>query len=78
MPRFRDTETIKTPLQKVQLVTRPGRPAMKFVDVGGKFIEVDERLRRIADGERRSRIKIRQAEEKKAAISRRRKLVRND
>jgi hypothetical protein len=57
MPRFKDTETIKTPRQRVQLAERPGRPAIKFINVGGKFIEVEERLRRIADGERRSKKK---------------------
>lgn len=55
MPRFKDTETIKTPKNKIQIITRPGRPSLKLVDVGGKFIEVEERLRRIGDAERRAK-----------------------
>lgn len=54
MQRFKDT-----PDDKVKIVSKPGRPTMKFVDVGGKFINVDERLRRIAESERRARIKAR-------------------
>jgi hypothetical protein len=41
----------------VQLVEREGRPAVKFVDVGGKFLNVDERMQRIKDGERRRKVK---------------------
>lgn len=68
MPRIKDTETIKTPKSKIQIITKPGRPDLKFVDVGGKFIEVDERLRRMAEAERRAKIKVKKAIEKKAEI----------
>ncbi|KAF8079092.1 eukaryotic mitochondrial regulator protein-domain-containing protein [Lyophyllum atratum] len=67
MPRIKDNTT-QTPKEKVQVVTKTGRPSTKFVDVGGHFIEVDERLRRIAESERRAKIKARRAEESKAAI----------
>lgn len=48
------------PTETVQIVSKPGRPTIQFVDVGGKYIEVEERLRRIAEGERRAKIKDRQ------------------
>ncbi|KAF5384920.1 hypothetical protein D9615_001121 [Tricholomella constricta] len=71
MPRVKDSIT-RTPKEKVQVVTKDGRPSMKFVDVGGHFIEVDERLRRIAESERRAKINARKVEEKKAAALERR------
>ncbi|KAJ7684000.1 eukaryotic mitochondrial regulator protein-domain-containing protein, partial [Mycena rosella] len=52
MPRFKDSRTIKSPRAKVQTVERSGRPPVHFVDVGGKFIDVQERLRRLALAER--------------------------
>lgn len=70
MPRFRNTPTIKTPRNKVQIISKKGRPQLKFVDVGGKFLEVDERLRRIADAERRAKRAAEKAAEKKAARTR--------
>ncbi|RDB29607.1 hypothetical protein Hypma_016018 [Hypsizygus marmoreus] len=68
MPRVPDTDFIQTPRKKVQTVVKPGRPTIKFVDVGGHFIDVHDRVRRIAESERRAKIKLRKAEEKKAAI----------
>ncbi|KAF7337691.1 hypothetical protein MSAN_02242600 [Mycena sanguinolenta] len=53
MPRFKDTDTIKSPRQKVQTIVREGRLPIHFVDVGGKFLNVEERLKRMAGGERR-------------------------
>ena len=72
MPRIKDTDTIKTPKTKVQVSEMPGRPTIKFVDVGGKFINVEERLRKVAQAERRARITARKAQEKKAALLERR------
>jgi hypothetical protein len=54
MKRFSDT-----PLEKVKIVEKPGRPTMKFIDVGGKFMDVDERLRRMAESQRRAKVKAR-------------------
>lgn len=64
MPRLKDTDTIKTPRKKVQIVAKEGRPTIHFVDVGGKFLDVDDRLRRMAESERRTQFK-----QKKAATS---------
>ena len=66
MPHIKDTDTIKTPKSKVQVSQAPGRPAIKFVDVGGKLIDVEERLRKVAQAERRAKITARKAQEKKA------------
>jgi len=68
MPRIKDTEVIKTPKSKIQVSTKSGRPTIKFVDVGGKFINVDERLRRITEGKRRAKVTARKAEDKRAAL----------
>ncbi|KAI0334345.1 hypothetical protein GY45DRAFT_1334257 [Cubamyces sp. BRFM 1775] len=40
-----------------QIVERPGRPTMRFVDVGAKFLDVDDRLKRIRAAKRRSQMK---------------------
>ncbi|KAH9897818.1 eukaryotic mitochondrial regulator protein-domain-containing protein [Cubamyces lactineus] len=40
-----------------RVVERPGRPTMRFVDVGAKFLDVDDRLRRISAAKRRSQMK---------------------
>ncbi|GLB43498.1 putative eukaryotic mitochondrial regulator protein [Lyophyllum shimeji] len=69
MPRVNDPTT-RTPKEKVQVVTKSGRPSIKFTDVGGHFIEVDERLRRITESERRAQLKAKKAEESSAAIQR--------
>lgn len=68
MPHLKDTGTIKTPKSKVQVSKAPGRPTIEFVDVGGKFIDVEARLRKIAQAERRAKINARKAEEKQAAL----------
>jgi len=64
MPRFKDTDTIKSPRQKVQTVVRDGRLPIHFVDVGGKFLQAEERLRRMAGAERRHSIRARRSGEK--------------
>ncbi|KAJ7492125.1 eukaryotic mitochondrial regulator protein-domain-containing protein [Mycena latifolia] len=64
MPRFKDTPTIKSPRQKVQTIVRAGRLPIHFVDVGGKFIDVQERLKRLAMAERRNMFSARKSEEK--------------
>ncbi|KAJ6623165.1 eukaryotic mitochondrial regulator protein-domain-containing protein [Mycena sp. CBHHK59/15] len=64
MPRFKDTDVIKSPRQKIQRVVREGRMPIHFVDVGGKFIDVDERLRRMAVAERRGHLHARRSDEK--------------
>lgn len=61
MPRFKDTPTIKSPRQKVQTVVRDGRLPMRFVDVGGRFMIAEERVRRMAAAERRQEGKARRS-----------------
>lgn len=48
LPRIKDTETIKSPRKRVQVVTKSGRPAIMFVDVGGQFMDDDEQKKRAA------------------------------
>jgi hypothetical protein len=72
MPHLKDTETIRTPKSRVQVSVAPGRPTIKFVDVGGKFIDVEERLRKIAQAERRAKINASKAKEKEDALLERR------
>lgn len=38
------------------IVERGNRPSIKFVDVGGKFLDVKDRRRRMQEGERRSQL----------------------
>ncbi|KAF7302924.1 hypothetical protein MKEN_01254800 [Mycena kentingensis (nom. inval.)] len=53
MPRFRDTPTIKSPRVRVQTVRRAGHLPMRFVDVGGRFIDVQARELRMSKAQRR-------------------------
>ncbi|KNZ76372.1 37S ribosomal protein S35, mitochondrial [Termitomyces sp. J132] len=81
MPRVKDTTT-QTPKEKVQIVVKPGRPSMKFVDVGGHFIEVHKRVKRIAESKRRAKeVKLRPArkearETRRQAKEERRRLLK--
>lgn len=55
-------------VDKVKLIVRDNRPNVKFVDVGGRFLDVDDRLRRIRECERRSKIRTRKREQKKEEL----------
>ncbi|TFY83511.1 hypothetical protein EWM64_g495 [Hericium alpestre] len=39
----------------------PGRPTLKFVDVGGKFVDPKDRQRRMKESERRARVRAKKA-----------------
>ncbi|KAJ7597352.1 eukaryotic mitochondrial regulator protein-domain-containing protein [Mycena floridula] len=39
LPRIKDTDTIKSPHKRVQVVTKEGRPPVMFVDMGGEFMD---------------------------------------
>ncbi|KAM6498579.1 Eukaryotic mitochondrial regulator domain containing protein [Amanita muscaria] len=65
--RIRDTEFIKTPQEKTQVVTKLGRPAFEFHDVGSKFLDSSERAHRMAIAERRARVR-KEKRVKEAAI----------
>ncbi|KAI9057780.1 hypothetical protein FKP32DRAFT_1597999 [Trametes sanguinea] len=45
--------------QPARVIERPGRPTIRFVDVGAKFIDVDDRLKRINAAKRRQLMKRR-------------------
>ncbi|PFH52346.1 hypothetical protein AMATHDRAFT_140294 [Amanita thiersii Skay4041] len=57
MPRIKDTEYMKTPREKVQVIKKTGRPTIELVDIGSKFLNADERLKRMAVAERRARVR---------------------
>jgi hypothetical protein len=59
MPRFERNPP------KVNWVKREGRSTIKFIDVGGKFMDVRDRLNRNKEGERRRRIRQKKAEKAK-------------
>ncbi len=44
------------------IVARNSRPSLKFVDVGGKFLDVEDRKRRLRASERRSKLRARRSE----------------
>ncbi|KAJ7175834.1 eukaryotic mitochondrial regulator protein-domain-containing protein [Mycena filopes] len=64
MPRFKDTATIKSPRAKVQIVERERRLPIHFVDVGGRFLDVEERVGRMGMAGRRKVLVGRRSEEK--------------
>ena len=53
----RDVSDNLLDISKQLIVERGNRPAMKFIDVGGKFIDVKDRRRRMSEGARRSRLR---------------------
>jgi hypothetical protein len=62
VPRFPDFLNNPPP---VQLVEREGRPAVRFVDVGGKFLDVRDRKERIKAAERRKRAREKKLTQKR-------------
>ncbi|KAF7302501.1 hypothetical protein HMN09_00884400 [Mycena chlorophos] len=64
MPRFKDTEHIKSPRQKVQVVEKEGKLPFHFVDIGGRFIDVRAREARMTAAGRRHAFSARRSEEK--------------
>lgn len=50
---------ISTETAPEHVVERAGRPTMRFVDVGVKFLDVDDRLKRVNAAKRRSLMKRR-------------------
>ncbi|KAJ3510752.1 hypothetical protein NMY22_g15876 [Coprinellus aureogranulatus] len=48
MPRVPDTEWMTRPKSKVVRLERENRPTLQFIDVGAKFMDVNERIQRIA------------------------------
>jgi predicted secreted acid phosphatase len=67
LPLIKDTEFIKTPRQRIQVVERPGRPTMVFTDVGGKYMDFEAEAKRAVAADRRAVLK-----EKRRLKSRRR------
>jgi hypothetical protein len=45
---------MKRPSESVIIRQRVGRPALQFVDVGAKFMDVNERVKQISQASRRS------------------------
>ncbi|KAG6831323.1 hypothetical protein H0H92_011238 [Tricholoma furcatifolium] len=62
VPRV-DDPTTQTP-EKVQVISKNGRPSVKFVDVGGHFINVNERVKRLNAAARNRDIAVRKADER--------------
>ncbi|CCM03643.1 uncharacterized protein FIBRA_05787 [Fibroporia radiculosa] len=46
------------------IINVPGRPSWQFVDVGGKYVDVDDRIRRLKESERRSVLKVKRRQRK--------------
>ncbi|KAI0363051.1 hypothetical protein BV20DRAFT_1007847 [Pilatotrama ljubarskyi] len=55
--KLKKLRNLNTEPQPAQVLERPGRPTMRFVDVGAKFIDVDDRLKRISAAKRRTLMK---------------------
>ncbi|KAG2118122.1 uncharacterized protein F5147DRAFT_670011 [Suillus discolor] len=47
---------------KTTIVERPGRPAIKFIDVGNMFLDIKEQERRVKESERRAKVRSRRKE----------------
>jgi hypothetical protein len=53
--------------EKVKMVAPPGRPMIKFVDIGGKYIDKHDRLARIKRWKHKGMLKTRKREKNKLA-----------
>jgi hypothetical protein len=62
LPNIPDTDTIKTPKEPVQLSMSEGRPTIKFVDVGTKFLDPIAEEQRLAKIDRRVRQRTKKLE----------------
>ncbi|TEB38771.1 hypothetical protein FA13DRAFT_1760958 [Coprinellus micaceus] len=65
MPRVPDTQWLTRPHSKVVRLERKDRPALEFVDVGAKFMDINDRIRRIAAAGRKARRRRTVAEAKR-------------
>ena len=54
-PSAKESKTL--PLENPTKYQREGRPSIVFKDVGGKFLDVEDRTRRIHEAERRQKAK---------------------
>ncbi|KAH6917095.1 eukaryotic mitochondrial regulator protein-domain-containing protein [Coprinopsis sp. MPI-PUGE-AT-0042] len=54
LPKVPDTEFMKRPTESVVIRQRVGRPSLQFVDVGAKFMDVNERVKQISQASRRA------------------------
>jgi hypothetical protein len=68
MPKIPDSKHIKTPPQS-QTIMMKGRPRLEIQDVGGKFLDLNDRLKRINVAERRAREKEKKSEKRTYARS---------
>ncbi|KAI8990591.1 eukaryotic mitochondrial regulator protein-domain-containing protein [Trametes punicea] len=57
--KLKKLRNLSTEPQPERILERPGRPTIRFVDVGAKFLDVDDRLRRIEAAKRRTLMKHR-------------------
>ncbi|KAL7285522.1 hypothetical protein ACG7TL_000624 [Trametes sanguinea] len=57
--KLKKLRNLSTEPQPEHVIERPGRPTIRFVDVGAKFIDVDDRLKRINAAKRRQVMKRR-------------------
>ncbi|KAK7465324.1 hypothetical protein VKT23_005303 [Stygiomarasmius scandens] len=63
LPVIPDTDTIKTPKEPVQYSVLEGRPTIKFVDVGTKFLDPVAEQKRLGKIDRRARQRSKKVEE---------------
>jgi len=67
MPRYPDTKYIKTP-ERLQTLEKPGRPTIEIRDVGGRFLDLNDRLKRIAVAGRRAKEKEKKREMRRTTM----------
>ena len=62
-PRFVPPQPGTDEIEKVKMVAPPNRPMIKFVDIGGKFINKHESLKRTKIAARRRALKAKRRKE---------------
>jgi len=63
-----NSRLITRPKNPILIKHRKGRPATKFVDIGAEFIDVAELNKRAAVAERKARIRVKKAQEKRLTL----------
>ncbi|KAI0778765.1 hypothetical protein BD413DRAFT_511586 [Trametes elegans] len=65
--KLRKLRSLSTEIEPERVVERPNRPVFRFVDIGPKFLNVDERLKRVRAAKRRTLLKRRRRSSRRGA-----------
>ncbi|EKM83961.1 hypothetical protein AGABI1DRAFT_88779 [Agaricus bisporus var. burnettii JB137-S8] len=68
MPRFKHIKHLRSPRRKFRTLNISGRPPVEIRDVGGKFLDVKDKFKRIAATDRQPGLRIKKHQRRQAKI----------